>query len=401
MARVLRRAAGSVVAASTAGLGVLHVADSPERRAAANDAYNARLTTDDDALPNAGTAKILCDVLSLDAPKAANEFNAGVIAATAGAAMITMLPTVHQADAWVRQSMGEQIGSRAAAFALAAAPTQTLAGCLQAVTQLAPHATARWLGPPSHARVLSLHESATPTASDALDGILDELYNTAAKSAADAGFDVAAVVGEGTDDDAAAAVHGSVSPTATRLRSWAAVLLAPAARWSDLVDAAGVGLRRARLIVPSPSAGAAAATADDGGAAASAVAAGADASTDSMRPASWQRVGARDGQIVLLPLTDMRVDVLLPLREAWAHGLPVARLVVPPGSALALDGTARWRIVDDHRADGGGAAMLFEYAPAVRGEGADALSDVAANRVLEGAAFALRAVLAMALPPPP
>lgn len=58
-------------------------------------------------------------------------------AAAVGALAAAMLPTVHQMDAVVRQSVGAQAASVASATALASAPP-SLAGCLQAVRSLAP-----------------------------------------------------------------------------------------------------------------------------------------------------------------------------------------------------------------------------------------------------------------------
>jgi hypothetical protein len=69
--------------------------------------------------------------------------DAASIAAAAGALAASMLPTVHQADTYMRQSQGAQLGERAAAAAFAASGP-TLVGCAQAVTKLDPHATPRW-----------------------------------------------------------------------------------------------------------------------------------------------------------------------------------------------------------------------------------------------------------------
>ena len=97
----------------------------------------------------------------------------------------------------------------------------------------------------------------------------------------------------------------------------------------------------------------------------------------------------------------MRVDVLLPPAEARVHRMPVLRLLVPAGAALALDGAARWRLVDDGQGPGqggGSALVLFEYREPTPPQSPNAIV-LAAARMGEEASVALRAALALALPP--
>ena len=434
LGRSLRAAAGGVVV-----VGVLRVVEERAREAAARrlqidsqfDAQSAGASAAR-SLEEHGMAMLL-GVLSLDSPTHLAEVDAGSMAAAAGIAVVSMLPTVHQADAWVRQAWGAQLGERAAATAMAQ-QEPTLFGCLQAVAQLAPHASSRWLAlPPS--RVLTLHEA--DTSMDALDEALARVNDSVATVSAAARLASSADAFDGSSSTAGSdsPVCGGVSPTATRLRAWAGVLLAPALQWATLLAdsrtgeeappvveqggrqgasassaARGLELHSVRLLVPDPPAP----DNERGGG-------GADVASQlggALRAASWPRLSPSHGVVVLLPLpsapaplgeepppdgsqpSGTRVDVLLPPSEARAHRMPVLRLLVPAGAALALDGAARWRLVDDGQGQGQGGAsalVLFEYRePSPQSPNAIVL---AAARMGEEASVALRAALALALPP--
>ena len=363
-------------------------------------------------------ASLLHGVLSTDSysyAAAANEMDAGSVAAYAGATLITMLPTVHQADAFVRQHIGAHIGQRAIAAAITQQGTPSLLGCQQACAQLAPHSCqqagdGRW-------PTLCLHEQAAPGAADALDEALARtvaavdavLDGAAGESAA---LPMAAAAGSGISP-----ILAGVSPTASRLRAWAGVLLAPAAQWEAAIASLGEGLflERARLLVPESVAGASDARAPS-----------TRSFLDVLRDVMpvWREAGHRDGLVVLLPLPlssvsaedsscgapgaedtlpqpspGFRVDVLLPLQALFTREpLPAVRLTVPPGSALTLSSTARWRLVDDSASC---AVMLFEYRAMADAVEATPLrlAELAAARAINRSSMFFRAALALALPP--
>ena len=359
---------------------------------------------------------LLLHVLSTDL-KFPTEVEASAVAAAAGAAVAAMLPTVHQADAWVRQSMGSQFGERAVAAAIAQ-QEPTLLGCLQAVGPLQPYASRRWPAgdAPPGMRALDLHEAATPAALDALDEAIDR-----ASAAVDSVLDSGGSTGMQEVDGSP--LVGSVSPTATRLRGWAAVLLAPASRWTGLVDSCRLDAyspARVRLLVPPVG------ELEGGTIEEPTPAVPADDLWHRVRRASgWARHGPRDGLVVLLPLPNLptsgsagvgvagaalgmgdvgdggaeaelaglRVDVMLPLGEALAYRLPVRRVTVPAGGALALAGGTRWQLADDSPC----ACALFEYQPTSGAGGAAPASafELAGDRVADAASVAVRAAWAL------
>ena len=92
----------------------------------------------------------------------------------------------------------------------------------------------------------------------------------------------------------------------------------------------------------------------------------------------------------------VHVDVMLPLREALRHRMPVTRVTVPAGGALALHGGMRWQLADDAPC----ACVLFEYSLSERGAAAGVPAsalELASERVADGASAALRAAWALAL----
>ena len=72
--------------------------------------------------------------------------DAGAVGALVGTMAATLLPTVHNNDAYFRQALGAQMGERAAAHAFAALPEPSLLGCSQAAAKLSALALRHWPG---------------------------------------------------------------------------------------------------------------------------------------------------------------------------------------------------------------------------------------------------------------
>ncbi len=330
-----------------------------------------------------------------------HDFDMEAAGRACGQLAATLLPTVHQADAWRNLQLGALLGQRAAAAAFGSAPEPTLLGCLQAVAKLEPHAHASWrpslLLPPGRAIEL---QPASHTSLDEGGGVPEPLQALLPPRAPELGN----------------ALDGA-TPQASLLRSWAAVLLAPAGRWASALDSAchirqqRLTQCRTRLILPpaagaTPSSTEAAAAGDTvarppaepselepkpersspEGSGRSPLQVAASFTASIARQVLWPRATAPGGVCVLLPLppatltlppaeegggasgdpphqgpgASVIVDVLLPP----ADSRPSVRLALPPGSALILDGRARWRLVgDEHGGHGRGpcACVIFEY----------------------------------------
>lgn len=138
------------------------------------------------------------------------ELDPGAVVGAVGALAATMLPTVHQADAWRNVALGARLGQFAATAAFTAAPDPTLIGCAQAVRQLRAHAASPYrpslLGSPQ--RALELHPP--HDAADAADAA------RFAEGATDDELEHAAELHPSTHDPLLAA-----TPQASLLRSWA------------------------------------------------------------------------------------------------------------------------------------------------------------------------------------
>ena len=411
MRRVVGRLVGASAGASLATVAALRVADANSRASSSDEIKYLCQTHSQQPFDAASSiaergVTILHGVLSTEI-QLDPRLDAASIAASAGAAMAAMLPTVHQADAWVRQSMGQQFGQRAAAFALSQQEEPTLAGCQQAVAQLQEHAArpCPCAAPPMKALLLK--------GSWLQSSELDALDEALAQATANTSFDTAA-----EDNEDAETPLLRVSPTASRLRGWAAVLMAPASRWAASLDACAMQPGRERrleqhrvmlLVAEDPLYVPSSKPADS------------DRSVEEMmlamlRSARWPKVGLSDGVTVLLPLpmsakgvettadaaaaptqsSSVCVDVLLPIEEVLARRLPSVRLRVPAGSALVLDGRVRWQLVDGGQQPE--PVVLFEYRDASATK--PGIVEVARARFAEGASVAVRAALAVALGPP-
>lgn len=287
--------------------------------------------------------------------QAARSVDAGAAAALAGTLAASLLPTVHNNDAYFRQAMGAQLGERAAALAFAALPEPSLLGCTQAVAKLVPLATRPWRSvshPPPRVRALTLEDGAadedlatslyeedsfevlTRTRTRALRalGLAGAATNAAAatgdartaasaqedggagddtewlKGLADGSIAASSILNEEEEEEEGMSSFGrgvgggeaelrGVSPMAALLRAWVSVLLAPVALWAPILDASCAQERRAlqqyaiTLLVPDHD------PASDGPAVWATPAA-----EWAQRAASWPRAGPVDGLTILLPL---------------------------------------------------------------------------------------------------
>ena len=383
----------------------VHLASAPSAAAAAT------------SLDDLGVA-VLCGVVEA-IPSTSTEWarymDLSGTAASAGALAAACLPTIHQADAWVRTSMGEQLGRRAAAFAFQAAgqaEAVSAAGCAEAVAQLAPHATRTWPKPKTAAspwRVLSLQRAQVEVddplgallagAADELSARPDGMLREKGLEAVEA---LASVADRGEGDEADVSPLDATSPAGSLLRSWCAVLVSPARRWDGVVTqrcalhAEEMVQSRVQLIVPSG---------------------GGECATDGESVGGelmWPCVGAPDGFVVLLPLPSVAaaqegadaippattlVEVLLP-SSGSGHVWPALRIELPAGTALALDGRTRWRLAaEGTRTE---AYVLFEYRPrcvAVDSALLPSALQAAAARARDGVSLISRAAIAALLPP--
>ena len=315
------------------------------------------------------------------------------LAAMAGAVFAASLPTVHQADTWHRQSSGAKLGERAAAAALAATGSSSLAGYAQAVARLEAYAMrceSTILPANSTLRSLVLHDNVEAAAADESDEY---------------------------------GVFGSVSHEGSLMRAWASVLFSASIRWAQVCTAAarldrrGLNPPKVTLIAPAlPSENAATEH--------SAPPTSVINLTRWMPYARRQFFGGGDGGFtVLLPLpmppptswavpSSCLVDVLLPSSgEVATTGtvrelLTEVRVRVPVGGALLVDARARWHIVEEE--DGTAvqpqpACVIYEYYAAGTSQSAPGVSDgtSTAGGVLPASATLLgHALIALAFGPP-
>lgn len=151
-----------------------------------------------------------------------------------------MLPTVHQADAWVRQTMGANLGERAAAAAFLAQDRPSIAGCVHALAKLEKHSTrGSWPAAP-RLRVLHLQEASAPTDDELLSLLTEGLTEGAAGAAAQSGWASPQYEGQPAAppvEEGSGAFRGGTGANVYVLRAWAAVLQAPAQQWAPLLDA--------------------------------------------------------------------------------------------------------------------------------------------------------------------
>ena len=115
MRRVVGRLVGASAGASLATVAALRVADANSRASSSEEIKSLSTIHASQPFDAASSiaergVTILHGVLSTEI-QLDPRLDAASIAASAGAAMAAMLPTVHQADAWVRQSMGQQLAS--------------------------------------------------------------------------------------------------------------------------------------------------------------------------------------------------------------------------------------------------------------------------------------------------
>lgn len=228
-----------------------------------------------------------------------------------------------------------------------------------------------------------------------------------------------------------------MSPAASLLRAWAAILLAPAALWTAVLDETCM-VRRERLrqhrvqlmVASQPPSGVAASTTN------ASVRAAADVKESSFdqQPSSpshgtqslpqvakhalWPRSASADAVTVLLALPTpcvmseaaetahvsdgadapaLAIDLLLPLPTMLQWELPAIRLHVPKGCAIVMRGHVRWRIVE------GGTCVIFDYRPETDSSLADNPSlplQRFALQVLDEVSATLRAAFALAASPP-
>ena len=295
---------------------------------------------------------------------AARSLDAGAVAAMAGMAAASLLPTVQYVacprsptaatvltralasrsensnnDAYFRQAMGAQLAERAAALAFAALPEPSLLGCTQAVAKLAPHAERMWRGsssalPPMQA--LILHEPGTldqgALDQDALE-VLEQLQARAARAVTGEGNG-----GDGGEAEGGEAMIGGVSPAAALLRAWVSVLLAPVSQWAGVLDVScakhmrTLQQHRVTLLVPAEYATSKQPLTPSNGGRVSG--GGGGQPEDHMhwakRGASWPRAGPVDGVTVLLPLPPPTADA--PPRNA-PPATPYSFLADREGSA--------------------------------------------------------------------
>ena len=300
-----------------------------------------------------------------------------------GAVASMMLPTIHQADSWKNAALGGALAQRGAAM-LASRLQQNepcIAGCVHALDALRAHLAPEPLPRAAHwrAHALCLQQDADA----ALAGGFGDASGGSDALEADAPPE-----GAGR-----ASLVSASGPTATLVRAWANVLLAPAACWSVLLDALcdarGEALhqRRTTLVVfddpdraaapDAPSVPADSEARDQ-----------ADAPAPPALPASllarahdvWGRLwwlgggAARGGVLVLVPLPrgaaaegappePTQLELLLPRGPL----MQAVRLSIPAGGAIALDARVRWRPADARACAGGApsaaeqAFIVFEY----------------------------------------
>lgn len=385
--------------------------------------------------------------------------DAGAVGALVGTMAATLLPTVHNNDAYFRQALGAQMGERAAAHAFAALPEPSLLGCSQAAAKLSALASRHWHGaapalPPMRALTLAEGESDEDGISE--EDSFDVLARTLAhaRETMQAAADTLRGDGDGDGDgdsvvrytDAAGgevhegggrageAMLAGVSPGSAVLRAWNAVLLTAAAQWTSILDAVCARehrvLRRhsVTLLVPERPEEEEGGQLLGTGAGASHLPPWAEQGVSWIRrAASWPREGPIEGLSVLLPLPPpadsnasppvawarggglqeleqrqpeeeepcLVVELLLP-GMPWESSTPAVRIELTAGSALVIDGRTRWRMVKDVAQAGGGCCcVVYEYRPA-------AALGVAGLpfRMAEAAAVSTRAAFALALGPP-
>ena len=476
---------GVGVATVAAGIGAAYAPSAKDRQRARDTLRDTSFAVTQHeaaarALDEHGVVAIRCILKESD--MSTRGYDVAGAAEAVGVAVAAMLPTIHQADAWVRSSMGKHAGQRAAAFAFASQPP-TLDGCAHAVAQLEPHAARRW---PRRSWVLTPDDVVDGDSSSAgrgwrslllqstpveLDALAQLATRTARGLAEDAEVRVGSVFAEddqheGVADAPLPSPLASVSPGAVVLRAWSEVLVAPAALWRPMLEACAsrrqqhLVQQRVSLLVrsadppavateappaPQPAAPAAPAPAPAAPAAMAAALALPRRLRHSLLGALWPRVSAPNGLVLLLPVDTsaaarvhatgsaaastgtaaageepaaapdggaasaaplLVVDVLLP---SMGDRVPAVRVRVPCGGALAVDGRARWRLVDDEisspeaaprpAADAAAATccVLFEYRPAPADEPPAAASEVAVARAADFAAVLWRGALAWAV----